>query len=134
MGFSYYLNVHAENHGIIWVMQGLNDHLKRLDDFLQDQLKYQGHLFVNYEDISTIGNTSRVPKDKVQTESEFFQTFNLLVTKGFSWINFNGAAVIDGKLLVVIELPRESVGVPSEGVSINLSGPNLNAKTNFVLA
>jgi len=60
---------------------------------------------------------------------QFAKEFDELLKAGFSWINVSAGGKIGDALLVIIEAPLESVGAPSEKVSINFSGPlNLVSK------
>src|SRR5678815_857698 len=45
-----------------------------------------------------------------------------LLRAGYPWINFNGAGIDDGRLLVGVDFP-EATGVPTDKTSVNLSGP-----------
>lgn len=61
---------------------------------------------------------------------EFEEIYIELKKKGYSWINLNCAGILEGDLLLTLELPNDTSNVPFGYTSINLSGPILNPETN----
>ena len=77
----------------------------------------------------TYGRTDDIPRSALKTVESYATRFERLLAAGYSWINLSALGVLDGHLLVCVELPREPVGIPAGRTSINLSGPPLDAQT-----
>lgn len=69
-----------------------------------------------------------VPNDAFVTVVEFSPRFEALLLKGYSWVNLSAYGLFENDLIVGLELPRESVGVPAGLTSVNYSGPSLGAQ------
>jgi hypothetical protein len=61
------------------------------------------------------------------TPAEFAPHFETLLLAGYSWINLSAYGVFRNDLIIGIELPRETAGVPAGLTSVNYSGPSLSA-------
>jgi hypothetical protein len=66
-----------------------------------------------------------IPMARLNTPETYAPRFAEHLGRGFPWINLNAAGVLNGALLVVVELPEYTAGVPRSKVSVNLSGPTL---------
>jgi hypothetical protein len=75
------------------------------------------------------GRTDDIPRSALKTVESYASKFERLLAAGYSWINLSALGVLDGHLLVCVELPREPVGIPAGRTSVNLSGPPLDAQT-----
>lgn len=102
-------------------MSDLVTHLARLQDWLREIGSPPWKHVLIFEDPKE--TTSRMPRTMLKTVSEYEQRFEELLDSGYSWINLNGAGILEGSLVVVVEFPRESVGAPRDKVSVNLSCP-----------
>ena len=54
---------------------------------------------------------------------EYERRFAELMAKHFRWLNLSYYGVIDGKGLVIVELPNERFARHSSSTSVNFSGP-----------
>ncbi len=57
------------------------------------------------------------------TPEQYESRFDALMAKGYSWLNLTYGGLLDGKGLVLVEVPR---GVPNRSgatTSVNVSGP-----------
>ena len=68
-----------------------------------------------------------VASNALVTAAGFAPRFETLLLAGYSWVNLSAYGIFENDLVVGIELPRESVGVPAGLTSVNYSGPSLNA-------
>jgi hypothetical protein len=59
----------------------------------------------------------------VREPEQYEARFDELMKVGFPWMNVTCLGVIDGMLLVGVELPRVAPPEPAKRTSINLSGP-----------
>lgn len=95
---------------------------------------YKDVLFVidNHE-IKTINGFNRtiIHKEKIMDPAAFAPVFDNLIEKGYGWINFHCAGIYGDSLIYTIELPNYISDISSDKVSINLSGPAFNPKTNM---
>jgi ketosteroid isomerase-like protein len=57
------------------------------------------------------------------TAAEFAPRFNEMLTAGYSWVNLSAHGVFREALIVGVELPRETTGVPVGLTAVNYSGP-----------
>lgn len=106
----------------------LIDHLANLEAFLQrggDAPEWTDIRIVQDRDINH-GPVTTIPKASIQRPEDFASRFGILVGLGYSWINLVGNGVLNGTLLVSVEIPREPSGHAIADVLVNYSGPYLN--------
>ena len=104
-------------------------HLRELEAFLRkdgDAPSWDDVQVVMDSDI-THGPSMTIAESALHVPEQFSPKFDELVLRGYGWINLVGNGLIDGKLLVSLEVPRESSGIQSEQVHVNLSGPYRDA-------
>lgn len=65
---------------------------------------------------------STIPRGALHSVADYETRFGALLAMGYSWINLSALGVIDGELLVCVELPRDPTGAFGH-TSVNLSGP-----------
>ena len=68
-----------------------------------------------------------IPAHLLFTPDNYRQRFCELLEDGHSWINLHISGVLDGLLILSVEWPSYENNIPREYVSVNLSGPRLNA-------
>ena len=61
-------------------------------------------------------------KDLIEFK-DYEKIFDELLNKGYSWINLNCMGVLDGCLVLCVELPHSVGNTPREKVQVNYSGP-----------
>jgi hypothetical protein len=85
------------------------------------------------EDTSIIhGMPSLIPRSSIISMADYEARFDSHPNAGHSWINMNAAGILDGTLLVIIELPTHQNNVPKGRVSVNFSGAALvNGKSQW---
>jgi hypothetical protein len=64
-----------------------------------------------------------IASDVLITVAEFAPRFETLLLAGYSWVNLSAYGIFENDLVVGVELPRESVGVPAGLTPVNYSGP-----------
>jgi len=105
-------------------MNDLEKHLNRLLSFMKawgGPPSCPNILFV--EDTSVIrGMPSLIPRAALASQEEYAAKFDEHLQSGHSWINMSAAGILNGALLIAIELPKYKNHVPKENVSVNLSG------------
>jgi len=76
-----------------------------------------------------------VPQKALKSPEEYAQRFEELLNRGYDWINLVGNGVLNNKLLVSIEFPKDPKRVPVDKISVNLSGPHIgsNGKLQWYL-
>ena len=103
----------------------LAHHLLELEAFLRrdgDAPEWAGVLIV--EDAEMLHGARRtIRRSSLRTPHEYSSRFDELVAYGFGWINHVGNGVLDRQLIVSLETPRQSSGVPTSQVAVNVSGP-----------
>jgi len=90
--------------------RALAQHLRELETFLRrdgDAPEWTGILIVEDSEI-VHGARTRIPRSSLLTPDEFSSRFDELVARGYGWINLVGNGLLDGKLLVSVEIPHES--------------------------
>jgi hypothetical protein len=103
----------------------LAHHLRELEAFLRrhgDAPEWTGILIVEDGEI-TYGPRTRIPRSSLQTPNNFASRFDELVARGYGWINLVGNGVVEGKLIVSLETPRQSSDLPASQVPVIVSGP-----------
>ena len=115
-------------------MTELEKHLNRLIELLDEwgaPAFESGIFFV--EDTSIIhGTPSLIPRTSIVSMADYEAVFDSHLNAGHSWINMNAAGILDGALLVIIELPGYKNKVPEQKVSVNFSGAvMMNAKSQW---
>lgn len=112
-------------------MSVLTENLARLEDWLRrsdDAPTWTAVRFVESKSIQ-YGPTDTIPASALLTVEAFEPRFEALFGAGYGWINLSALGVLDGELLVSVELPRDTASVPYGRTSVNLSGPPLDSKT-----
>jgi hypothetical protein len=106
-------------------MNELEEHLNRLVSFLNDWGAPSSWLRVMFVEDSSItyGAPSLIPRAALASQGEYAARFAEHLNAGHAWINMSVAGILDGVLLVIIELPRYKNYVPRDKVSVNFSGP-----------
>lgn len=61
--------------------------------------------------------------DALRSPDEYEARFVALMSRGYSWLNLSFYGFIDGKGLVVVELPKSETQTAGASTSVNLSGP-----------
>ena len=110
-------------------MSLLTEHLARLEDWLRRSGEAPTWTGVRFVESSHYGPTDTIPTSALRTVEAFEPRFEALFQAGYSWINLSALSVLDGALLVSVELPRDTSSVPHGLTSVNLSGPPLDSKT-----
>jgi hypothetical protein len=64
---------------------------------------------------------------KLLGADEYAARFAHLLEAGYGWINLSCYGLLDERLVVAVELPRDPAGVPPGKTSVNYSGPPLDA-------
>lgn len=64
---------------------------------------------------------ARVDRARLVAVERYRDRFAALLDEGYAWINLHLAGVVDGRWVVIVELPRERA--TARGTSVNLSGP-----------
>ena len=59
----------------------------------------------------------------LRSPQEYQSRFSELMAQGFSWLNMNYSGLLDGKALVIVEVPRHRSTGSGVETSVNLSGP-----------
>ena len=88
--------------------------------------EYDGCLIIEYNFIDK--DKKEISETYFKTISEFHKEFEQILHEGFSWVNVSLYGIYKKKLLICIETPEESKGVPYEHVALNTSGPFLDDK------
>lgn len=107
----------------------LAHHLRELEAFLRregDAPEWTAILIVEDTEI-THGPRTKIPRSSLHTPNDFASRFDELVARGYGWINLVGNGVLDGKLIVSVEIPRESSGLASTDVPVMTCGPNFDS-------
>ncbi len=65
----------------------------------------------------------RIALGDLRTPDEYEARFVALMSKGYPWLNLSFYGFIDGKGLVVVELPYPEHQTRSPSTSVNFSGP-----------
>ncbi len=103
----------------------LSRHLETLEAFLRRDgaaPSWSGILLVKDADISH-GPKMTIADRAIHSPEDFAETFQGFVDSGCGWINLVGNGIYRGKLLVSVEVCRESSDLPPEDVPVNVSGP-----------
>lgn len=64
-----------------------------------------------------------IDKSKIIDRYSYADRFDELLGAGYSWLNLSIIGILNEELIVGIEIPRESSGVPAGKTSVNMSGP-----------
>ena len=78
---------------------------------------------VSYDPVSS--EKFCVSRAKLVEPEQYSSRFDELLDRGYSWIHLNVAGILEGALLIIIELPRQTCGAPRERVAVNFGGPTL---------
>lgn len=103
----------------------LSNHVAELEEWLRkrdgapqwDDVKIVLDSDIQHDSVSTIA------VDSINSPTEFSAEFAKLVDRGYRWINLSGLGVLNGALMISVELPRQGEGTPPQHVSVNYSGP-----------
>jgi len=109
-------------------MSALTDHLERLVTWLRELgpiPDWHGVKLIEAKDV-TWAAVSKIPRVALRSPAEYADHFDELLNRGYSWLNLSALGVLDGELIVCVELPRDTTGVFGR-TSVNLSGPPLDA-------
>lgn len=107
----------------------LTDHLRDLEAFLRregDAPEWTGILIIEDTEI-THGPRTKIPRSSLLTPNDFASRFDKLVARGYGWMNLVGNGVLDRKLIVSLEIPRESSDLPASKVPVIVAGPNFDS-------
>jgi hypothetical protein len=107
-------------------MPRLDQELDRLRTFLIDcrpALVGQTIQLVEATEVRFANNLLRIARPALRSPVDYTGRFEELLHQGYSWINLTAAGIVDGELIVIVEVPRTSGGVPADRVAVNLSGP-----------
>jgi hypothetical protein len=116
-------------------MTRLDQELDRLRAFLidcQPVLAWQTMHLVEGAEVSFAHNSLRIARATLRSPAAFARRFEELLQCGYSWINLNAAGIVDGELIVIVEVPRTSSGVPADRVAVNLSGPAPGGQVDLI--
>jgi hypothetical protein len=61
-------------------------------------------------------------KDLLHVVSDYEAKFHDLITSGNAWVNLSALGLLGSSLVICVEMPRSSMGVNLECVSVNFSG------------
>ena len=75
---------------------------------------------------------ARIRREALWSPEDFSRQFAELVRVGYGWINLVGNGLLQDRLLVSVELPRESSGISAEMVQVIVSGPYLDPAGNKI--
>jgi hypothetical protein len=75
------------------------------------------------------GGSWVVSADALVSLEAYDHTFAALLRRGYAWINLSAYGIYEQKLVLGIELPRDSAGAPFGSTSVNYSGPAQDVKT-----
>ena len=107
----------------------LEEILRRLASAMaQDAPPWDRFLVVENADIHyavSARTPARIPIACFKTAETYAPRFAEHVGRGFPWINLHAAGILDGALLVIVDLPSYTSNVPRSKVSVNFSGPAL---------
>jgi hypothetical protein len=107
-------------------MHCLSFHLDRLYACLargRPDLHWQGVALADEARTDRDATRLRVPRAALASPEQFAPRFDEYLHRGYSWINLSAAGVVNGTLVVIVELPTQSRGAPPSAISVNLSGP-----------
>jgi hypothetical protein len=79
------------------------------------------------------GRTDRIPRSALSTLEAFEPRFEELLSAGYGWINLSALGVMEDTLLVCVELPRDTTGVPRGRTQVVLSGPPIDVRTRALV-
>ena len=111
------------------VASTLAHHLLDLEAFLRrdgDAPCWHGLLIVEDNEIIH-GPRTTIRRSSLQAPDSFSSRFDELVALGYSWINLVGIGILDGRLIVSLEAPRQPSGLPASQVAVVTSGPYLDS-------
>ncbi len=104
----------------------LDQHLQRLLSFLSErglQPPPTEHIKILEIGRASAGSGPLVVRaSELLDPADYAQRFEELLDAGFAWLNLSCYGVVDGSLLVAVELPAAPSGAVG-GPSVNLSGP-----------
>jgi hypothetical protein len=106
-------------------MNRLDREMARLTEMLsarQPSLTWRTIQFVDSADVWYAAGTMQVPRRALRSPDDYARRFEDHLRAGYSWINLNAAGVVDGVLVVIVEVPDYLSGAPEDKVAVNPSG------------
>ena len=109
----------------------MNDDLFTHLDRIKDNLKGYPDIpdwneILLIEDTNILhGDVMQLPEWALTTPEDYKQRFQELINQGYGWINLVTNGILNKTIILSVEIPLSSSGLPSEKVSVNLSGPYL---------
>ncbi len=88
----------------------------------QPSLTWRTIQFVDATEVWYTEGTMRVPRQALRSPADYGSRFEDHLHAGYSWINLNAAGVVDGVLVVIVEVPDYLSGAPADKVAVNPSG------------
>jgi hypothetical protein len=80
--------------------------------------------FAEAADVRPTGHAIEVPQRALCPAEGYADRFEAHLRAGYAWVNLHAAGVVDGVLVVIVEVPNHPSGVPYDRVAVNLSGPS----------
>jgi hypothetical protein len=107
-------------------MSRLDQQLSRLAEAMsqwQPALTWQTVRLASAADARYSRQTVQISQRALLSPEAYADQFEKRLRGGYSWINLHAARVVDGVLIVIVELPDRPSGATCDCVAINLSGP-----------
>jgi hypothetical protein len=79
-----------------------------------------------------LGNTVQVPQRMLCSIQVYADRFDQHLRAGYSWVNLHAAGIVDGVLVVIVELPNHPSGARDDQVAVNLSGPTVGVRVEVI--
>lgn len=105
-------------------MSDLSKHIQQLENWLEpDVAKRVWETVLIGEESELYQNGElNLNKNLLHIVSDYEAKFHNIITAGNAWVNLSALGLLGSSLVICVEMPRSSVGVNLERVSVNFSG------------
>jgi hypothetical protein len=90
--------------------------------------------FADAVDVRYTPHSVQIPQLALCAPEVYADRFEDHLRAGYSWINLNAVGVVDGVLIVLVELPHRPSGASYDRVAVNLSGPSAGVGVELAAA